>query len=592
MIDPNNAFPPAARLPPRPGRGPGVRRLRRRLLATVLRQTFARARFRVSLVVTLTGVLWGGMFWMFYDGFQFLQSTGQEIYADSVHGLFGAFLLALMLMLMVSSGLILYGSLFRSRETAFLLTLPARTGRVFLHKFQEAVVLSSWGFVLLASPMLLAYGAVAEAPWYYYVLLPPLVFAFIYIPVAIGAILCLVVVRVIRENPLAVLIGLGLFLAAGAAWMGWGLWNRPRNDLLTPAWFQEVLGRLKISDHRLLPSWWLTTAVLDVANRETLAEGTLFLALMISNALFFRQLALWTAGRVFRAAYSGLYGRTIRHRRLAARAVRPPAGLALAAVAHRRPAADDQGPAALPPRPLAVVASPHLRGLSRGLLLEHPQLHLRRLRRLVHRLGEHGQLPEPFGGGAAAVDLHHPVRLPRDQPRRPAVLDSRPTGVRRQTILWAKFLFAAAGTLLPCSGLVLMSDLTLHVRTPVLLSHQLTCLVLCLGLAGIAVGLGAWLPNLREESPARIAAGFGGTLTLVLSTLYILFVVLLTALPTHFYLAAQNATLVQSSRGWASVRWWLAFWLVAGTAGSLLLGAAATVIPLCIGFRAFRRLEF
>ncbi len=78
----------------------------------------------------------------------------------------------------------------------------------------------------------------------------------------------------------------------------------------------------------------------------------------------------------------------------------------------------------------------------------------------------------------------------------------------------------------------------------------------------------------------------------MLSTLYILFVVLLTALPTHFYLAAQNATLVQSSRGWASVQRWLTFWLVAGTAGSLLLGAAATVIPLCIGFRAFRRLEF
>ncbi len=162
------------------------------------------------------------MFWMFYDGFQFLQSTSREIYAETVHGLFGAFLLALMLMLVVSSGIILYGSLFRSRETAFLLTLPARTGRVFLHKFQEAIVLSSWGFVLLASPMLLAYGVVAAAPWYYYVLLLPLVLAFIYIPVAIGAILCLGVVRLIRDNPLAVLIGLGLLLAAGARLDGRG----------------------------------------------------------------------------------------------------------------------------------------------------------------------------------------------------------------------------------------------------------------------------------------------------------------------------------------------------------------------------------
>ena len=37
--------------------------------------------------------------------------------------------------------------------------------------------------------------------------------------------------------------------------------------------------------------------------------------------------------------------------------------------------------------------------------------------------------------------------------------------------------------------------------------HQSTCLMLCLGLSGIAVGLGARLPNLREQSPSRIAAG-------------------------------------------------------------------------------------
>ncbi len=57
------------------------------------------------------------MFWMFYDGFQFLQSHQPEIYADRSHGLFGAFFAALMLMLVVSSGMILYGSLFRSRRS-------------------------------------------------------------------------------------------------------------------------------------------------------------------------------------------------------------------------------------------------------------------------------------------------------------------------------------------------------------------------------------------------------------------------------------------------------------------------------------------
>ena len=58
-----------------------------------------------------------------------------------------------------------------------------------LYKFQEAVFFSSWGFFLLASPIMIAYGIVVEAPWYYYVLLVPLIVSFVYIPCGIGAIL-------------------------------------------------------------------------------------------------------------------------------------------------------------------------------------------------------------------------------------------------------------------------------------------------------------------------------------------------------------------------------------------------------------------
>jgi len=166
-------------------------------------------------------------------------------------------------------------------------------------------------------------------------------------------------------------------------------------------------------------------------------------------------------------------------------------------------------------------------------------------------------------------------------------------GVRRETILWGKFLFAVGGAFIPCSILVLLSDTMLNVSKLILVGHQLTCVVLCLGLSGIAVGLGARLPSLREESPSRIAAGFGGTLTLVISTLYILVVVLLTALPTHFYLAAEYARASQDfSGGQGGVPWWLTLWLVVGTASSFLLGIVATFVPMRIGILAFRKLEF
>ena len=153
---------------------------------------------------------------------------------------------------------------------ALLLTLPARTERVFLHKFQEAVLLSSWGFVLLGSPMLLAYGVVAEAPWYYYAMLLPFLVAFVYIPAAIGAILCLLVVQRTAAAGCSVARRLAcLRWRRCTGWIVWSLMAGPENDLLTPGWFQEILGRLQIHRERLLPSWWLSTGLLEAARRAS-----------------------------------------------------------------------------------------------------------------------------------------------------------------------------------------------------------------------------------------------------------------------------------------------------------------------------------
>jgi ABC-2 type transport system permease protein len=188
--------------------------------------------------------------------------------------------------------------------------------------------------------------------------------------------------------------------------------------------------------------------------------------------------------------------------------------------------------------------------------------------------------------------------------------------MRRDTILWSKLLFAVGGSIVPCTSLVLLSDLILGVPRLVVFSHQVTCVLLCLGLSGIAVGLGARFPNFREQSPSRIAAGFGGTLNLVVSTLYIVTVVLLTAVPTHFYLAAEDSASPsslekvmpgidkQANVQWhrystsaqadqpSEVQWWLKLWWGAGSLGSILLGSIATGLPLYVGFRAFRRMDF
>ena len=121
--------------------------------------------------------------------------------------------------------------------------------------------------------------------------------------------------------------------------------------------------------------------------------------------------------------------------------------------------------------------------------------------------------------------------------------------------------------------------------------HEICCVSLCMGLSGIAVGLGARMPDLRESSSAKISAGFGGTLCLVLSSLFIMSVVIIAAIPTHLSMATRafggGGPPPAGFLGWAAGP--------QGTAASLLvvstLGITATFLPLELGLRSFRRLE-
>lgn len=581
------SLPPVPDMPSAEAESRAFWRMRARVVSTLIEQTFFHARLRFSLVIGLSGFLWAALFWLFLRGFQFLSTTVPgDVHEETVRIVFGVFFVTMMVMLTFSTGIILYSSLFRSREVAFLLTIPSRVDRIFLHKFQEAVLLSSWAFILLGSPVLLAYGIVAGAPWYYYLLLVPFLVSFTYIPAGIGAIAC---VAIVRHLPSGRVLILGLLISAAVfviVSIGWSLSANLNQNLLTPMWFREILDRLKFTEHRLLPSWWLSSGLLEAARRQW-SESVLFLALMISNALFCRQLSVWTAAAIFRPAYSALHGRRIARRKAKIAWIdRSLLWCTSMLPVHMR---------------LLIVKD--LRLFRRdpvqwgqfliffGLLA----LYFFNIRRFSYEVYYRGWVNMVSFLNVSVVALLLSTFTTRFifpmislEGRRFWILGLLP--LKRETMLWSKFVFAVGGSIVPCSSLILLSDAMLRVSPAIVASHQLTCLILCFGLSGIAVGLGAKMPNLREQSPSRIAAGFGGTLNLVFSTLYILAVVLLTAVPVYFYLGTEGPSALLAYR--PELGSWLQFWLVAGTAGSIVLGLVATVVPLMIGFRAFRKIEF
>jgi ABC-2 type transport system permease protein len=416
----------------------------------------------------------------------------------------------------------------------------------------------------------------------------PLLISFTYVPAAIGAIGCMAIVRWVPSARLLWVLAAIVLGAVVLGVAGISLVSGAEADFLTPAWFQEMLNRLRVTEHRWLPSWWLTSGLFAAARREV-REGGLFLLLMISNALFFRLLAIGAAQQVYRAGFDHLHARRVPPRRGRTgwmdRAVNClmrglPDRMRLIVVKDFRLFRRDP-----------VQWSQSLIFL--GLLT----LYFSNIRRLTY---DHSQIVwvnlisflNVFVVGLLLSTFTTRFIFPMIslEGGRFWVLGLVPLG--RGMLLWSKFTFAVGGSLVPCALLILLSDLMLRVPPILLGIHQLICVLLSFGLAGIAVGLGARWPNLREQSPARIAAGFGGTLNLVLSTLYIVAIVLLTALPCHFYLGTQTS----ESAGQLAYRLrligWLDIWVVGGVACSILLGVLATLAPMYIGIRALRRMEF
>lgn len=563
------------------------RKLRRTLAWNIVTSTVHQSRFRFGLVLVLSIIFWAAVFCLFYDAFSFIDS----MHAEVMSLLFNTFFSALMVMMTFSTGILMYGGLYRSGESSFLLTCPLRAETIHAHKFTEALWFSSWGFILLGSPMLIAYGIVRDAPWSFFVMLVPFIVTFVVIPASIGSILCMLVVAGLPRLRLHALSISFALVAAGIFWISWSTFSSTKSQLLTTAWFEETLSRLAMTEQVFLPSWWLASGLLDAALRgespdltnQSTREALKFLGLILANALLLSLIASWVARGTYRKGYSNLQAEVpIRKRR-------------------QLFWLDE----------LLTRGGSHVGNPIRLLLVKDLQIFRRDVTQWSQFIIFFGLLGLYFYNlrsfnyshvyaslighlNLAVVGLIFSTFTTRFvfpsislEGRRFWILGLLP--IDRDQIVWSKFFFSFAGGLIPCLGLILLSDSMLGLPWSTIFIHLMCSLALCAGLSGIAVGMGASIPNFRESSPAKIAAGFGGTLSLVLSAMFIILLVVTVGFTHHFNLLQQ--TLGQVPLDTASQ-------LLGSSGGQVVSlciviagGLLATFLPLTLGIRAFRQLE-
>jgi ABC-2 type transport system permease protein len=556
-------------------------RLRWQLLANAWRGLSGQSLTRPLSMAAVSVVVWVFVFVVSYLGFDFLQ--GKPLHLPLTSGvivlLIDLLFLALGVLLILSSGLILYGSLFASAETAFLLSKPVAADRVFAFKFQTALGFSSIAFLLLGSPILLAYGLKAGAAWHFYLFLPIFFIGFVLIPGSIGGVLCLLIVNFFPRRRLEVLVTLAAALILAAAWWTWSAMDQAGGR----AWQREAVGRLlgrfSFASSVLLPSHWVGLG-LQASALDRPGRALYHLALVWSNGLFLYLLTAWLSARLYRRGFDRLTagGRLRRRHGNAWLDSALSAGLFFVRPATRLLIVKDFRTFRRDPQQSGQVV------IFVGLML----LYIMNIRRMfVEEIGWlYQNVLSVLNLFAVALLLctytgRFVYPMLSLEGRKMWILGLLP--VRRDQLLWGKFAFATTGALLIAGPLVLLSDWILGMPTEAMLLHAAATTAAATGLSGLSVGLGACLPNFRETDPSKIAVGFGGTLNLVAGLGYLLVLMTLMVGPWHARRWLEGATDAHLSGEWI-------VWL--GAAAGLALATAAVVIPLRAGVRSLRRMEF
>ena len=559
------------------------RRLRWRLASNGVREILAGSGLRVAMIIICSAIFWVGLFFLFFGGFQFLKNYIPQLAGDFVEYIFGMFFLSLLTMLIFSTGIILYTGMFQSKEANYLLTTPADPDRIFAHKFFEAIAFSSWAFLLLGSPLMVSFGIVREADWKFYVIFPIFFLGFVLIPGGLGAIGAICVAAFVPRRQKTVLVVLITAVIALLFSLGWQVWRTP-GEAFSTGWLDGLLGRLEFSRHPLWPSRWMSVGLVASA-RGDWNTGLFYLGIVLAHAALCYLIAAVVARDLYRLGYSRVQGGRHSRRRLGF--------YTIDVIFHRV--------FFFLPNPIRLLILKDLRTFRRdpaqwsqfliffGLLAFY-FINIRRLSYDVQKPYWRNMISFLNLSVTALILSTFTSRfifpLLSLEGRNFWVLGLLP--LRRASILWGKFAFSAGISLVATEALVVLSDLMLRMGPAMILLHMGMVAILCLGLSGISVGLGARMPNLKEDDPSKIAAGFGGTLNLLVSLAFICAIVVALAVPCHLYFAGQdNPEFVGSPLTESQFR----FWLILAILGSLVVGVVGTIVPLRIGIKAFQRME-
>jgi len=536
---------------------------------------------RPVVMIILAFFFWVIIFALFYKVlvyFKSIEILGEILLAKLMAVVF----LTFFLMLTVSNIITSLSTYFLSEDTKLILSLPVSTEKVYLSKYLITLGHSSWMVLLFGVPVFMAYGAVYGAPITYYLWLAVVLLVFLLLPGGIGVVTTISLVNLVpakrAKGTLVV-----LFILLLAALYLFFRFLQPEK-LVNPEKFSELvdyLAMLKLPTSPFLPSHWATRSLFPLL-KGRFDDSTFYFLLLLSTGLMSVLVGSW----VCRALYFRGWSRSSESRE---------------PKITRMPLLEGLFDFLLRP----------LHGSTKAMVIKDVRIFLRDARQwsqlillfalVVVYLFNFKALPlnkvpgitfylenvisflnvglAGFVLSAVAVRFIYPaISL---EGKSFWIVMSSPIELRR--LIWSKFWTSLVPLLLLAEGLVILSNIFLHVTQFMMVISTVTIFLITIAIVSMGIGIGAIYPRFQVEDVAQIHSGFGGLIYMIICVTFIGLVILLEAWPTYLIFMARIGHRSLSFLQWIEVIF--CFCLTV----SLIL--TAIFMPIRIGLKRLSRIE-
>lgn len=452
-------------------------------------------------------------------------------------------------MLVISNATIIGMGLFRRRDMEWQVALPLPPRSLVLWKTVEGMLLASWGVLLLSAPILLALTRAYPEGRALLLASVPALLSLVTIAANMATWLLMLLVRYAKRwmwKPLAVVL-LVLLVRNVADWRG-SIEVFNSGDMTSS--LNQVLRHTEVCMHPLLPSAWVAET-LQAAGRGLTERAWFYNLVLAANALMSVTITLLWAGGQFTHAWNRVMTAAPRVSLEAEPAFRPPG--AAERLLSRLLALDRPAHAIVIKEVRTFLREPVQWGqtaLIFGLLLMYSM----NMRRMGYDLNNSFWITVVSHLNLLVCCLALSTLTTRFiypqfsmEGRRLWILGPSPLPLHR--VLGLKLRLSASVLAVVMVALTTISSFSLGLPGKRILYFAAAIVMLSYGLTALALSLGALLPNFREANPARIVSGFGGTVCLISSFIYILFGLTTLLLPSWHYLKPEmNEPLVHDWR--------------------------------------------